>query len=429
MKIENIISLIKKGENVNIEFKEKPARIGEEIVGMANAEGGYIIVGVNDDGEVVGCDANKVIRIINSLLQSIFPLVKLDIKRVIIDKKEIVVIDIKKSERFVSLGGIGYIRVGTTIRPLSLQEIFWLGAEQGEYKYDEVSSKVEFKLNRIVIWFKKILAKRRKVEIKKYLRSIKAVVRKNDKLYFTNGGSLFFLETPQNMIPHSGARIVIVDEKGEPVRHIEFKGPIWKIADEITKWFGQNLEYRNIIIGMKRERVLEYPLRALREGVMNALAHRNYAIESDIRIFVHKNFIRIRNPGSLMPGVNLDEPEHVPRNPVLCQLLFDIGYIEKYGYGIRMIRDCVDAHPLTTVKFKPKRMYFDVIFAKEKYMEVIDDIDKKILLLVEKPFSSSYIAKKIGMTRQAIVSRLNKLVSLSIIKKIGRGPRVKYIKS
>lgn len=432
MQIEELLDLIKKGENVSLEFKEKPVGLGEEIVALANAEGGHILVGISDEGKIVGCDARKAVKILSSIMQNITPLPEIKTEVVKINQKEVLVIHVSRSSTLVSTGSMAYIRIGTSKRPLSIQEIFSLGIEKGEFRWDEQVSKIELKEAKkefIEFFFNKMEEVRgRKVEKLKYLRAIKAIKEKNGKIYLTNAGVLFFFEDPQDYFPNSGARIIIVNEKDEPIQQIEFKGTIWKIADEVTSWFEKNLGYIEVKVGARTEKVLEYPLRALREAIVNALLHRNYSLESDVRIFVHKDRIRIRSPGGLMPGVNLDEPEHVPRNPVLCQLMFDIGYTEKYGYGIRMMREETEAHPIAKLYFSTDTFRFDVIFSKEKYFDIVEDVDRKILsFLREGPKTSSEIAKLVGLSKQAIVLRMKKLISLGLVRKVGRGPKTTYV--
>lgn len=431
MELEELLELIKKGEWVNLEFKEKPVALGEEIVALANAEGGKILVGVSDKGKIEGCEPKKAMEILNSVLQSLSPLPRIRTEVVKVGQKKILVIDVEKSPSLVTTGSLAYVRIGTSKRPLSIQEIFSLGVEKGEFRWDEQPSRVESsKASRELMdsFFERMQKVRgRKVNRLDYLKSIKAVKKKNNRIYLTNGGLLFFTEEPQIYFPNSGVRIITVDEKGEPVKQIEFRGNLWRLADQITEWLERNLGYVEVKIGAGVERILEYPFKALREAIINALLHRNYSLESDIRLFVHPDRIRIRSPGGLMPGVNLDEPEHVPRNPLLCQLMFDIGYTEKYGYGIKMMRDLTKAHPIAQLNFEFDTFRFDVMFSKEKYFGIIEDLDRKILMILrEGPKSSSEIASLTKLSKPTVIARIKKMMSLGLIKVIGRGPKTVY---
>ncbi|MGC8832252.1 MAG: ATP-binding protein [Thermoproteota archaeon] len=137
--------------------------------------------------------------------------------------------------------------------------------------------------------------------------------------------------------------------------------------------------------------------------VINALLHRNYSLEADVKIFKHKDRIRIRSPGGLMPGVNLDEPEHVPRNPVLCQLMFDIGYIEKYGYGIRMMRDTTKAHPVVKLHLNTDTFRFNTLFPKEKYFSIVEDLQENTEHSKRRPESILKHSQQVGLSKQATI--------------------------
>ncbi len=436
MKIEEVLKAIGKGESQETEFKLRVTEdLGAEIASFANSNGGIILIGVNDKGEIRGCNAEKVMGKVSNIAQSIVPLPKIEIESFKIGGKEIVAVKVEKSKRIVSIGGIAYIRIGTSKKPLSIQEVFQMGIEYGELRFDEMKSPVRFEEAEetlIKFYFDRMKDVRgRNVKDKeKYLRSIKAVVKKNKDLYLTYGGLLFFHSNPQELLPQSGARIIWMDESNNPFKHEEFNGPIWRIADDVTNRLITYIKQREVIVGVRRERIFEYPLRSLREAVINALIHRNYGLGADTRIFLYKHKIIVRSPGSLVPGVDLEDPEHIPRNTVLCTLMYDIGYIENYGYGIKMMTEETKNHPITELKFKVGQLKVDVIFTKEKLFKGLDPVDQEIMnLLKEKPRSSSELAGKIGLTKPTTLKRLKKLMSIGLVKAYGRGNLRKYILS
>ncbi len=429
MDINQVLELIRKGESLTIEFKEKPSGLGEEISALANAEGGFILIGVDDKGNIIGCDPEKALNALNSTIQNLFPTPEVKFHKIRINQKWVCILEVKKSDKLIAYSNIAYIRIGTSKKPLSIQEIYWLGAELGQYEWDKKVTNIEFEFNRIVDWYKKKIEEKRekRIDIVKYLKSIEAIKEKDGKLFLTNGGILFFYENPQEIFPNSGLRIIKVNEAGEPIFHQEFFGPIWKIANDAISWLEKNLKIREIVVGAERKRFYEYPIRALREAIINALIHRNYTLGADVRIFIYPDKLIVRSPGGLLPGVNLEDPEHVPRNRVLCQLMYDIGYIEKYGYGIRMMRNVVKDHPLISLEFKTGLYIFDVVFKKEEKLDILDDLDRKIIsLLREKPAPASEIAKNIGISKQAVLRRIKKMISIGLIRRIGRGPKTRY---
>ncbi len=425
MDINVILRLIKEGESEKVEFKKQATKdIYKEICAFANTDGGFLLVGIDDKGNIVGCDVKKNMEVITSSVQSIMPPPKIKTKKARLDDKNILVVEIAKSDVLCSVGGVAYIRIGSGIRPLSIQEILMLSSEFGTVSWDEIPTIDLDKINKdYVSWFFKTMESVRGKSTPrnmwfKYLRSIKAI--KGNKL--TNAGILFFTDANE-FINHSKCKIIFVED--EPKSSKEYEGPIWKVIDDVIKEIIRETSKMEVVVGVKRIKVEEYPLRALREAIINAFAHRNYAIPSEIKVFIHPDKIVIRNPGGLMPGVDLNEPEHIPRNPVICQLLYDAGFIEKYGYGIITIRKECEKHPFVNVEFKTAPNKFEVIFKKDM-TKLIDETDEKILALLITPKKSSEIAKEIGLSKPTIIERLKRLEKLKLIKKEGKGPRIRY---
>lgn len=425
MDMNLVLKLIKEGESERVEFKRNATKdIHKEVCALANADGGYILIGVGDEGNIVGCNVKKSLDILTNSVQSIIPPPKIKTHRFSFGDKNIVVVEVEKSSALCSVGGVAYIRIGTGIRPLSIQEIVMLSAELGTINWDEVPSvSIEHINMDYVRWFFKTMEKARGKRIPedmwmKYLRSAKAV--KGDKL--TNAGVLFFTDATE-FLSQCKCRLIFVD--GEPRSSKEYSGTVWKIIDDVFADITREVKRTEVVVATKRIKIEEYPLRALREAIINAFAHRNYAIPADVRIFVHPDRIAVRSPGGLMPGVDLSDPEHVPRNPMLCQLLYDTGFIEKYGYGIVMIREECKKHPIADVEFKVAADKFEVIFKKD-VEHLLDELDRNILKILIMPKKSGEIARELGISKPTVLSHLKKLEGLGLVKKEGKSPHIKY---
>ena len=138
MDIKELFSLIRDGESEKVEFKQKTTKmIHKEITAFANAMGGYIIIGVDDDGKIVGTDVGKSLEIVSSAVQSIIPPLKITTQKIKFNDKDILVLRVEKGDLLCSVGGVVYIRIGTSARPLSVQEILMLASEMGTIQWDE----------------------------------------------------------------------------------------------------------------------------------------------------------------------------------------------------------------------------------------------------------------------------------------------------
>jgi len=426
MNLNDLLKLIKTGESERVEFKRSPGRnIQNVIVALANAEGGQILIGVDDEGVIVGTDAKKSMSYITNSVQSVIPSPIISSFRFVIDKKEVLVIDVAKSDILCSVGGVAYIRIGAGIRLLSIQEILVLASEMGTIEWDSapLSFFSEAKKDYIEWFFKNLEESRsKKIDEKhriQYLKSIGAL--KGEKL--TNAGVLFFTHATETL-PQVKIRLVYMENE-EPIGDKEYEGPVWKIIEDAYADILREIGKTEVVISTKRTKIEWYPSRAIREAIINAVAHRNYLINADIRVFLHPDKIVIRSPGGLVPGVDLDDPEHVPRNPTLCNLLYDTGFIERYGYGIKMIRSEVKQYPGLTLNFNIRSHRFELTIKKD-LETLLNETDLRILKILIEPMKSSEISKNIGTTKPTTIHHLKKMEQLGLIKKVGTGPQTKY---
>lgn len=113
----------------------------------------------------------------------------------------------------------------------------------------------------------------------------------------------------------------------------------------------------------------EIPYEVVREAVVNAVAHRNYASKAAVQVMVFADRVEVWNPGGLPEDLTVDqlrEPHHsVPRNRLLCEPLFLAHYIERAGTGtLDMIRRCVEAR-LPEPDFRPEGERFVVVIWRD----------------------------------------------------------------
>ena len=426
MDLDRLLTLIRDGESERVEFKRAPSRtIHREIAALTNAEGGHIIIGVDDSSNIVGTDVKAALEMVTSALSSIVPPPQITTRKLSVNDRDLLIIEVQKGTSLCSVGGVVYIRVGTSIRPLSIQEILMLSSELGIIAWDgaPATDLADADPHCIDWFFEAITRSRGKViadeDRNRYLRSAGAV---RDGM-LTNAGILFFTDAGMQ-IPHAKIRMIRM-ANDEPVWSREFEGPVARVIEAVYSALLAEIQKVEVVVGARRVRVEEYPPRAIREAIINAVAHRNYTVSADIRVFLHPDRIDIRNPGGLMPGVDIEDPEHVPRNPALSNLLYDAGFIERYGYGIRLIRREVEEHPFCSVAFSTGPNRFGVTFRK-MVGSLVDEVDRRILDAVREPRRSGEIALVVGLSRPTVLRRLKTLEGLGLIRKEGAGAHVRY---
>lgn len=189
-----------------------------------------------------------------------------------------------------------------------------------------------------------------KISIKDFLIKTLGVVKKtNGKLIPTNAALLFFGKDPSEYISQNEIRIarfkgttrlVFIDSQ-------EIKGPIYKMLDKVELFFVRNTRLANKIVGFKRVDIPEYPYEAIREAIINAIAHRDYLRRgAPIMISIFDDRIEISSPGGLLPGLNIKnlEGHHETRNKKICEIFHETKDMERFGTGIGKMKRLMKNH-------------------------------------------------------------------------------------
>jgi ATP-dependent DNA helicase RecG len=116
----------------------------------------------------------------------------------------------------------------------------------------------------------------------------------------------------------------------------EVFGTLPHVIDEVEALLLERIATRGVINGWRRHDEPEYPRFALREAIVNAVAHRDYTRRgAHIQVRLFPDRIEIQTPGGLPPPVTVDNLEEAQetRNEAIVSLLQDLGYMEKRGYG------------------------------------------------------------------------------------------------
>lgn len=182
----------------------------------------------------------------------------------------------------------------------------------------------------------------------------------------TYAGLLLFGRNPQQYLP--SAEIIAVRYAGaamsdEFVRE-DIRGPLGEQIRRAEAFLATNMRRGMRIRGFTREEVAEYPLAVAREAVVNAVAHRDYSLRGDsIRLLMFSDRMEVYSPGRLPGHVTLDNLlyERFSRNEVIVQVLSDLGFIERLGYGIDRMIAAMQEAGLPAPRFEETAAGFRVI--------------------------------------------------------------------
>ena len=154
---------------------------------------------------------------------------------------------------------------------------------------------------------------------------------------------------------------------------------------------------------MARSEQFEYPLEAAREVVVNAVAHRDYSIAGNgIRLFLFKDRMEVNSPGKLPGPVTLDniKDERFSRNPAIVQVLADMGFIERLGYGIDRMIDLMEQNYLQAPEFHETASGFRVTLYNKP-------LHAQKSRFADHPLSSEAFRTPLNPRQEAALSHLN----------------------
>ncbi len=439
MDIIALTGLIRKGEGEHLEFKRTAeSAVGKTICAFLNTAGGRIVIGVDDKGDIVGCELDAQDKISN-FLSVLSPRPKITIEKLIIEKRQIIILTVPKSDRLHTFGNTGYLRIGNTTRELQLDEIVEKAAESLLLRFDEALCIDARESDLPVENLHRYLDKREEVRHIKIPRikqlEVWEMLRATSKGHVTNAGVLFFSSNPEKF--HPQAQLRIIEFAGNDMQIVldeqTISGNIWNISDSVGNILAKKVSKEVTVKGFERISSPRFPLEALREAVNNALIHRNYFDRADVRIFMFPDRLEIINPGSFPPDVTPQTPAHRPRNPVLSQYFYDVGKIEKYGSGLLKMRQLCNEggypEPEFTLSAGQTKVIFHFIPVKiRESMKELDQTDRKIIEVIKSKteIGTGGLMKSISFSRPSLVARLNRLIDRKIIVKSGKGRSVKY---
>ena len=367
MTAEDILQAIQQGRGERLDWfsEQSPvSAIATSMMAMANTYGGRILVGVvGPGGSALGVRDTKQAtdRLLQAALSLTPPLIVPLPRTITIQGQSVVIVEIPQGMPHVySLEGRYLQRKNTTNNPLQPEELRRLiitrtetnfeteparGATLDDINWDKVSGYIA-KLSGIDTSDPhKVLLKRG------------CLIETPTGLQPTNAGIMLFGKEPQRFL--RGADITAARFPGETMSDSFNRQDITgTLPDQIRRAETFLVDHlrKSVTLQhtMTRKESFEYPLEAARELVVNAVAHRDYSIAGDgIRLFIFKNRMEITSPGRLPGPVTIQniKDERFSRNPALVQVLSDMGFIERLGYGVDRVMDLMREQNLEAPQF------------------------------------------------------------------------------
>ncbi|GHU44088.1 ATPase AAA [Clostridia bacterium] len=421
-------------ESETVELKQQV--IGDiklEVMAFANSDGGTIYVGVHDNGEVLGLEnaQSDLLSINNSLRDSIKPDITLFAHSHIetVDGKEIIVIDVLRgTNRPYYIAGKGirpegvYVRHGAASVPATDTAIRKMIRETDGDSYEKLRS-VEQSLD-----FTSASAEfaKRNVTFGAAQMGTLGMVSVDD--VFTNLGLLLSeqcVHTIKTAVFQDTTQQIFKD------RH-EFEGSLFTQINDVYDYLDMHNQTQATFDKLLRIDRRNYPEAALREALLNAVVHREYATSGSLFVKIYADRMEFISPGGLMNGIEIDDimsGYSICRNANLAAVFYRLQLIEAYGTGILKIFEAY--------KFAPKQPKIDVTpnvfkLTLPNLNQVTVSIDQtpqdSVLRYVRKhgSISRKQAEELLGVSQTAAGVVLKKMVDNGELLKSGRTRQVRY---
>ncbi|GHT38783.1 ArsR family transcriptional regulator [Bacteroidia bacterium] len=446
--VQELKTLIQAGEGHIVDFKRsvpsKVRDITEEICSFANADGGYVLIGVDDSNRIVGTSINNKTRsAIQGSISEISPALQVEMYPIIVDEKEIWVIEVPSGNRKPYIfSGVIYAREGANCQKLTtVEEIRDFFQQSDRIYFDTIACpKIDFLKSIDEDNLKKF-----RTESKLSADISDVQVFENLQIYDENGiikrgGVLFFAKHPEETFPQVVIRCVLF--KGTDKVYIiddkTYGGALPQQYKQASEWLQSKLQVSYEIDGLgPRKDVWEIPLSVFKEAIINALAHRDYYEQGAvITIEMFDDRVEISNPGGLLSVVAKNfGRKSMTRNPIIFNLFTRMHLVERIASGIPRMRKDMQEAGLQEPVFQTEGM-FTVIFyrptkpisAKKEVKLDLSEIQLSILsLMQENPsITMSEIEKKLNRSNFAIYTNVKMLRENGLIQRVGEKKNGKW---
>ncbi len=371
------IEIIANGESSGIEFKRddiRPEDLAKEVVALANFQGGRVLLGVEDDGTISGIQRYNLEEwVMNVFRDKIHPFINPYYEEILIDEKRVAIVTIEQGTSkpyVVRHNGQEriYIRIGTTSRDATREQQARLHESGGMLHAEALpvsgTTIASLDMERVKSYLFDIIGDpEHPTSEEQWIQRLIGLgfltKLNNGNVACTILGLISFGIAPRRYLPQAGIRLMVFDGLDKTYRAFMDEildgslfnrvrrtdagnleniddGLIEKLSNMIRPFISE--EGSTINTGMQRERVWFYPWEAIRETIINTIAHRDWTRSVDIEIVVYSDRIEILSPGPLTNSMTVEKMkagQRSPRNPLLVSLLRDYGYVDARGMGVR----------------------------------------------------------------------------------------------
>ncbi|MCK5799706.1 MAG: putative DNA binding domain-containing protein [Deltaproteobacteria bacterium] len=428
-------------ESETVEFKAKLSGLEREIVAFANARGGTIYIGVDDQGQACPVDLNNRMRSqIISAINNCDPRPDFRIE----ESSGVVALQIPEGNNkpYRTSGGF-YLRMGATSQKLSRDAIINVYIDNNRLQFDSqvIASVTDLDntpyFSRATFHrFREIAALPQQIGDLDLLENLNLVKIEEGNTSITHALVLLFSQTPERWFPHCRTVLWRMASPTEIVDQRLVSGNLFEQMNAAFAYLKEHLATAYAIQKLKRDELPEFPDFVLRELVVNALVHRDYFERgAEVQVKLFPKSVEFSNPGS--PLYDLDPNEllgrSLRRNPIIAEVFQRAGYIERAGTGLLRINDQLERQGSPRLRLSREARFFVAELTRSQSASThssgfpTDRADEILSHLKQHGLvTTQQLSDLFGVSRRQIRNDLARLVQQNKVKRQRRGRRFVY---
>lgn len=397
LNIDDFAEILKIGESINTEFKswnkvsDMKKRINlavDELIAFANNKGGTLYFGVEDNGEVTGCDGNYDLQnIIESIYEKTRPSIFVDPEEIEYNGKKVIALTVASDGiTHATTDGRCLKRLGKNSKPFYPDERSnrYSEIQSSDFSGRILSDSTEDDINKLEVYKLKEKLKARNPESTladmddiAFLRDLALIKYDGNNIKLTVAGLLFVgkEQSINRLLPQAEVIYLHYSETNleEYDARLDMKAPIISVIDRLSEKIQDSNRIVNVQVGLFRLEIADFPEKVFQEALLNALSHRDYQSQGAVYVKHYPNKIVIENPGAFLDGIteeNIITHPSVPRNKLIAETLQHLKYVQRTGQGV----DIIFREMLSSGKpFPEYRSYNDAVSLT--IYSAVDDVD------------------------------------------------------
>ena len=361
------------GEGTHVEFKQgiPEGKIGEAVAAFSNTDGGVVLLGVTNDGHVLGLEiGGETEAKIHRAVRNVRDAGRYAIHPLMVEQRRLLVLSVQRRRQgFAQLqDGRVLLRRGAMNAPAIGQELSRFVTERALTRFESTATAVRaHRADSVLVgrladafgWSQTDIGNR-------LIEAGLCTAAADDGGHLTVAGVLYLTRRPREAMGKAYIELFRHRDSSTYDRRVQLDGPIDQQIQEAVGALVSELGADVVVLGLRRHELPRIPEEVLREALANAVAHRSYELNAQaIRVDIWPDRVVIRSPGGLPEPVTLENirDQNAPRNLDVIKILRRLRIAEDAGLGVDLMQDKMEAALLEPPKFETDETHLTITLA------------------------------------------------------------------